>query len=968
MRTRTRAAAWALVAVTSLGVITLPGCGGGTNGGGSNELPNFLSVAGSVFFGFRVGGQETLQQFPTVPVTGIPIPPGAGAMGQTVPPAAFAVGAVGQQDFLLLSFNIPLDAGTIFPTAGSAQDGIVIFANTVVNGTTQSNPVQFALDSTGVVEPGNTFPNTGVAPAVLRLYYDTDNNLQTPETLPQGHYSLQINQTLRGFNGGQFCVNGTGSNCQSQTAFLPEFPFAVGGETNALSMKGGPAGIGASNITQGDTSVPLNSEIHLNFSKAVAFETLVGAANLTTLDPFVTIPIPLAGGVCSTGAPQFGVDVGNLYVGYTAPTDPMSGMAESIPLGLGVIVYMPDPILNPTHVRVRFVDATATAAGQVPGATVALNGVDDPTGLNTGVTQYQNYASNPGKLPIPSSNPAVNAALLQLPAIRVVTGSLPDYNVAMGFTDMRAAIVDVVVASSTFTDPTGLGCSVPPMDLAGRNGNAFVFNQTLPDYYLRFVWAPGATLARNPHPCDAIFVGSQVGNLRGLGVVNVAETMSNLLGPGTNSTVPPWAGSQPIGTVRVQPTRLADSSTLGVPVDIEVGHWVLTQLVQFPSANNSVANPGRLPVNVPGTPDTQEGTTPDGLLGILGVAMPPFPPVQPWGNFLYVIDGDQNAVKVFNGYDFSLITSLAGVGGSPGGLGITPNLEFLYISNFLAGTVTRVFANPVGPLFHTVANIIPLTGSGPTAISVQPSNEDVFVCNFGDNSFSLIDANLSQEQMRFADPGAVGPTEVLITNRMLGAGLTNAYMAFVLNAFSDTVTVYESDSPTVPENGLMGIIKATESGFAGPRRGCWNWQTYIGLTVEPGCYIANTTGTRVDEFTLQNFTLGPPPGFPGPPGTRIFRIQKTYPSGGPLAGGPLMNASPTDVSIDTFSGLYNVLAIGPSNVKGLCDPAAGLGSPTFVIVAYASLGQVGVWDYQQPILRSTASVPGCDFLQSYYDQ
>ena len=76
MRNGKRLAAWVMVAVACVGVMTLPGCGGGGGGGGGSSLPSFLSLTGTVFFGFNAGGQETLSQFPTIPVNGVPVPQG----------------------------------------------------------------------------------------------------------------------------------------------------------------------------------------------------------------------------------------------------------------------------------------------------------------------------------------------------------------------------------------------------------------------------------------------------------------------------------------------------------------------------------------------------------------------------------------------------------------------------------------------------------------------------------------------------------------------------------------------------------------------------------------------------------------------------------------------------------------------------------------------------------------------------
>ncbi|MAB87923.1 MAG: hypothetical protein CMJ90_00495 [Planctomycetes bacterium] len=995
MRNGKRVAAWVMVAVTCLGVLALPGCGGGGAGGGDPELPNFLALSGTVFFGFTNGGQETLQQFPTLPSnpgsSQPPVPvPLNGAVN--VAGAEFAVGATGQQDFIQLTFNIPLDATSVFPNSGTTSNGIAVFQNSQdAAGNFTSVPVPFVLDGTGAVAGGNAFPGPDIAPAVLRIYYDPDGDLSTADTMSQGSYSVVISENLTGFNGGGFCSNPGANNCSTSNSYLPELSFNIGDDSTSLSVKGGSTGVGASNVTQGDPEVPINTEIELRFNKAVSFDTLVDPVNLSTMDPFVTQPFTflLPQGVAAgppwncqagggTGA-AYGLDIGNLYVGYNAPIDAASGLADLPPMELGCIVYMPDPILNPTIVRIRFVDASAAPVGTTPGTGTQLNGIDDPTGAITGTVQYQNYASNALKLPINSSDPSWVGGALQLPAARVVPGSLPGYSPALGFADPAAASIDVVLASAVFADPSGNGCSgqtgVPLIDRVTQGGpNQFTFNATAADYHLRFAWAEGPALASNPQPPDATFIGSQIGNLKGIGVMNSATIMSDAFAFGTNTQAPPWAGTQPIGTVGLIPNRLTNQSVLGTPTDMAVGHWLLTLQQQQSVGSNSIANPGRGPSNIAGVPDTQNGISPEGLLCITGAAGPPcpavggnIPPVQPLGNFLYVIDGDTHSVKVFNGYNFQLLSSLQGAGAEPGGLAISPDLEYLYVSDFLGSIVRRFYSNPVGPNFHSLATTIPIQGSGPRRISVQPGNEDLIVCNYGDNSFSLIDANQSSERERFADPGAVGPEDVYITNRMLGGGLTGAYTAFIINKFSANVTIYESDSPAVPENGLTGVIKSTFSGFAGPQGGCWNWQTFIGATTEPGCFIANGGASRVDELTLENFTLGPPPGFPGPPGQRNFRIQKSY-VGGLVGSEILANENPSDVTIDGMSGLYNVLAVGTNNNKALCDPALGLGAPTFVLVSYPSAGLVGVWNYGNPSLRSTASIPGCDFMEAYYDQ
>jgi hypothetical protein len=849
-----------------------------------------------------------------------------------------------------------LDASTVFSSLGTAS-GIVVTRREVV-GTVVNSVIQpVRLDLGGVIDPSNAAPTSGATPPVLRLYYDPDNDLTTAQSFPAGAYTVSLTNQLRAINGAPFCVAGTGSNCAASNSFLPSISFTIGADVSALTMAGDPnTGAGASNITQGDTGVPIDRQIQLNFSKAVAFDTLVGAGNLTTLDPFITVPFPvIAAGNCG-GTPPAGVgiiQIGNIHISYRAPVDPISGAIDPPPANLGVVVYMPDPFLSPGMVRIRFVDVTNLVGTQ-----------------NLATQTFQNYASNSVKLPIASSDPARSGTLLSLPPTIPVPGSGPTYTTAQGFLDPARLEIGVAVESATFGDPFGFAClpsgggatdrvnlnpNVTPSVPIAPNG--FVFNGLASDYFLRFIFARGPILSKNPMPPDATFVGRQQGNLVGLATINTASITSGAPG----FSVPVAAGATVTGNISISPNPLTNTAVLGTPTDIEIGSWIIYQQLGAATALNSFDNPGRGASNIPGVPDAQNGSTPRGLLDLFGVLPNPSPPLQPWGNFVYVVDGDASTVKVMNGYNFQLITSLVGVA-SPSGLGISPNLDFLYVSNFTSNTVTQVFANPVSPSFHTIANVISV-GPGPTAITVNPANEDIFVANFGGNSFSIIDRPSATQRVELSSGGILGPTDIFCTNRMAGQGLTNAYTAFVTGRFSNAVVIYESDSPAVPENTIQGVIKGSVAGLSGPTRGSWNWQSYIGLATGPGCFVANSTGTTVDEIILTNFTLSPPPGFPGQPGQRTYITNKQFQA--TQVPGLSSTSRPTDATVETMSG-KGVPQVG--NNKAAADPAVGGGAPSVVLVSYPSAGVVAAFAYDSPILLGSASVPGCDFLHSYYDQ
>jgi hypothetical protein len=393
--------------------------------------------------------------------------------------------------------------------------------------------------------------------------------------------------------------------------------------------------------------------------------------------------------------------------------------------------------------------------------------------------------------------------------------------------------------------------------------------------------------------------------------------------------------------------RIANAAVLGVPGDLEVG--------SFLNAGGTITNSPRGTI-VPGVMDDQNGVAPSGILSCLNPMIPPPPP--PYGNRLYITDLTANALKVFNSYDFTLITTIPGVA-SPTGLGISPDLAFLYVSNGLQGTIQRIGANPLSPQFHTIVNTITV-GNGPKAISVQPANEDVVVCNYAENSISLVRSGTQVERARFST--GLGPSDAFVTRRMIGLALTNEWMAFIPNLFSNTVTVYESFGGAVYENWPEGRIISHQDGFLGPSGGTWNWRSYLTIGPAgvdgPGCFIANSLGSGVDRLYLSNFTLSPPPGFLGPPGVRIFThdpVGTTYPN-------------PSDVCIDNMSGLYDVNVAGITNNKWACDPSFGAGVPSVLVASYPGLGKCVAYDYGSPAFFSEVAVGGCDFLQTYYDQ
>ena len=188
MRSKRMTLACMALTVTVAAVIGLAGCGGGTGGSGPfANIPAFLAFTG-FWFGNRDAGLEYTTPYPVIPSTGVPVPVGGSV---TVDPAQFASSNPGSQDYIQLTFNLPLKASTIFNPAVPGADGIGIF---LMSGGV-ANPVLVALDALGLVNPANAFPATDQAPAIIRIYFDTDSDVTTPEAFPPGTTSSPSTRT-----------------------------------------------------------------------------------------------------------------------------------------------------------------------------------------------------------------------------------------------------------------------------------------------------------------------------------------------------------------------------------------------------------------------------------------------------------------------------------------------------------------------------------------------------------------------------------------------------------------------------------------------------------------------------------------------------------------------------------------------------------------------------------------------------
>lgn len=308
----------------------------------------------------------------------------------------------------------------------------------------------------------------------------------------------------------------------------------------------------------------------------------------------------------------------------------------------------------------------------------------------------------------------------------------------------------------------------------------------------------------------------------------------------------------------------------------------------------------------------------------------PFAARQQIGNFLYVADRDQGGVSVLNSNTFSVIDRITLP--DPTGLGISPELRSLYVSNFNADSLSIIDTDPFSGGFHTeVARVN--TGSGPRSVAVQPGNEDVLVANFLGDSMSILD--VSSQTIRNTVSGPFSrPWEIIVAPRQTGSGWLNLiYMAYIGSQGTGDIVIYESGPTGATGFGADDIRWAVSnpSPFDDMAGMAYDGNTAAGASVNlpGGVFVAHRdseTGlamlTRV-SFVSQLPAAGSFPGVPLP-GTILSSpgvIQRVFE---PIAfwGGPMVPFSQHLNPGGQDQGPYDVASSDISAAK-FHSPVAG---------------------------------------------
>jgi len=226
---------------------------------------------------------------------------------------------------------------------------------------------------------------------------------------------------------------------------------------------------------------------------------------------------------------------------------------------------------------------------------------------------------------------------------------------------------------------------------------------------------------------------------------------------------------------------------------------------------------------------------------------------QQIGNFLFAADKTNNEVKVLNSNTMELITTLGNVRG-PCSLAVTPDLRYLYVSNGAGRSVSVFDVDPRSPNFLYLRATIPV-GNQPKGLGCQPDYEDVFVCNYGSNSISVI--NPANNIVRKTLTALINkPWDVVAAPRQMLFGWgTEVYHAYISNYGGDNVLVYESGPSGLGGIGFDNILDPVPNkGQNGqifepilkPKGLCFD-PTYRNnlsnaLNLTGGCFVAHSSG------------------------------------------------------------------------------------------------------------------------------
>jgi hypothetical protein len=391
-----------------------------------------------------------------------------------------------------------------------------------------------------------------------------------------------------------------------------------------------------------------------------------------------------------------------------------------------------------------------------------------------------------------------------------------------------------------------------------------------------------------------------------------------------------------------------------------------------------------------------------------GLVSPLYQTRQQIGNFLFVTDGVSKKLHAINSNTMKVIQSLSLP--DPYGMGLSSDLDLLFVSNEGNNTVSVVVADPRESTFMTEISRVNV-GQGPRAVCVSPDNEDVFVLNRLGNTVSIIDVNTQTLRHTLTQSGINRPNDICMGLREVGlvAFQSGTFHGFISNGGGDNILIYEggpSGQAGIGFDNILGEVKPNQPltigeplflGMDDPRGMAYDPAAPLdafGGTI--GCYVAHQdplTGRAL--VSRLAYTADDNPGVftfitTGPSfGAKVFKITQQYVSNGT---GTAYDVALPDFRRETLEqsnfgtnfNLYNagatlVIIAGLQLPRNAKYPQAGVStggltqtlSRWFPDKLYLASGgnRIDVFDIDSSLLRKTITTSQpVTLLTAYFEQ
>jgi len=369
---------------------------------------------------------------------------------------------------------------------------------------------------------------------------------------------------------------------------------------------------------------------------------------------------------------------------------------------------------------------------------------------------------------------------------------------------------------------------------------------------------------------------------------------------------------------------------------------------------------------------------------------------QQVGHFMYVADRARREIVVLNSNRFTVLDRIPVT--DPTDLAMGPNLDFLAVTNQSSNTVTFINIQPSSSNFHRIVKKTQV-GVAPRGIAWDPGNEDILVCNEGENSISVISA-FSFEVRKAVSSFLNKPFDIVISQRQANFGyFRNVYFAYILNRNGD-VAIFESGPNGVNGWGYDNIIGVTPFEFDKPKKVVLDATDLRGAVwilhenklladgTQSGIPGAALTNVRIDSAIVGMLALNVNSLTVPQYRDMSFKVSVSV---GPdeLTGVPVDMVFDDLTNLGAMANQPSAFGVGfpvPLNGKSYVRPAGGTAIPTnnpsYIFLAVPSSSQgPGVVDVlsadsgftrhdTDPYVSGIQSipVPGATFLMDYYRQ